>query len=478
MKYLKFLAFIVGLEVALLFFTYTYNYNPDVYTFHLPSDTLQLKFPKPFFITEKKKQEDKSAEIFKMLDSLPELTIVKPPEAPKVSINYHFSVDSSLRIINPYNENTGIYALDPFFENLYKLQAGENEHLHIAFYGDSQIEGDRITRLFRSYLQKVFGGNGLGFVPIITPATNFSILKQEIFGHWIHKSIFLKKRRHGNCYGPSGNMYYFINDNDTLPAIKFKLRNFIFYDSLSLLLGNVPDKLVINIYSGTDSLILKDSILPAEQKLLKYSLSLPEAIKRDFKMEFIANKSPEFYGLEFDVNKGVQVDNYGIRGHGGQGWKFADANCTAFFLKNLNTKLIILEYGGNAVPYESENYQWFGYELQKVITFFKKALPGVPILVIGVGDMAKATPESVESYESIEKIRTIQKQVALKNGCAFWDLYNAMGGKNSIVEWVKQGLAAKDYAHFSYYGQKLVAKVLYQALMFEYQEFLKRKQLP
>jgi hypothetical protein len=39
-----------------------------------------------------------------------------------------------------------------------------------------------------------------------------------------------------------------------------------------------------------------------------------------------------------------------------------------------------------------------------------------------------------------------------------------MGGENSMISWVKQGMAASDYVHFSPKGTKLISEVFYQCL--------------
>ena len=49
----------------------------------------------------------------------------------------------------------------------------------------------------------------------------------------------------------------------------------------------------------------------------------------------------------------------------------------------------------------------------------------------------------------------------------FWDLYEAMGGKNSMVAWVNKGLAQKDYTHFSFKGAKYVGEMFYEAIIQE-----------
>ena len=48
-----------------------------------------------------------------------------------------------------------------------------------------------------------------------------------------------------------------------------------------------------------------------------------------------------------------------------------------------------------------------------------------------------------------------------------------MGGKNSMLTWVEQGIGAKDYIHFSSGGARKIAVLLYSSLMNDYNTFLK-----
>ncbi len=65
-------------------------------------------------------------------------------------------------------------ALAPFFEALGSLERGERNTVRIIHYGDSQLEGDRITMQLRNSLQKNYGGRGFGYValePLVEPAS-------------------------------------------------------------------------------------------------------------------------------------------------------------------------------------------------------------------------------------------------------------------------------------------------------------------
>jgi hypothetical protein len=63
------------------------------------------------------------------------------------------------------------------------------------------------------------------------------------------------------------------------------------------------------------------------------------------------------------------------------------------------------------------------------------------------------------------------KQATLEEGCAFWDMFEVMGGKNAMVSWVTNDppYAGPDYTHFTPAGARKVAELLYKALDEEYE---------
>jgi len=73
-------------------------------------------------------------------------------------------VNDDIKKIQPieYPQNDSNVLVN-FFEYLADNKIQENV-LHILHYGDSQIEGDRITGFIRRKLQNKFGGNGIGLI--------------------------------------------------------------------------------------------------------------------------------------------------------------------------------------------------------------------------------------------------------------------------------------------------------------------------
>lgn len=96
---------------------------------------------------------------------------------------------------------------------------------------------------------------------------------------------------------------------------------------------------------------------------------------------------------------------------------------------------------------------------------------------MGTTDIATKQGTDYTSYPYLEMIRDAQRRAAFAAGCAFWDAYEAMGGKNSMPAWVFNNppLAAKDFTHLSPRGANILAELLYKAIMKDYQRYLKLK---
>jgi len=106
-------------------------------------------------------------------------------------------------------------------------------------------------------------------------------------------------------------------------------------------------------------------------------------------------------------------------------------------IKAINGKMAILQFGVNVVPNVVEHYKYYENMMYRQIMALKRAVPDIPVLVIGVSDMARKEETSMESYPNVELIRNAQRNAAFRSGAAFWDLYEAMGGHNSMVSWVE-----------------------------------------
>ena len=69
------------------------------------------------------------------------------------------------------------------------------------------------------------------------------------------------------------------------------------------------------------------------------------------------------------------------------------------------------------------------------------------------------------TYPLIPYMDKLLKKMAAEEQIAYWSMYDAMGGKDSMVRWVEIGLAGSDYVHFTRAGANKVGKILSEWLM-------------
>jgi hypothetical protein len=90
-------------------------------------------------------------------------------------------------------------------------------------------------------------------------------------------------------------------------------------------------------------------------------------------------------------------------------------------------------------------------------------------------DRAHKVDDGLRTLPIIPLIVEQQRAVAAEVGCAFFDTYRAMGGKNSMGKWVRRGLGQADLTHPTVVGAEILGNWLYRALVQGYREFAARR---
>lgn len=343
--------------------------------------------------------------------------------------------------------------LDAFFA---ALQTTADSLVHIWYYGDSQIEGDRITQDLRLLLQKQFGGIGQGLVPL-NDVASYRFLETDCRG-FVKYNVFNHRKSAG--FGFSG-IKYRIKTGDSTPAQStFKVLPGLQFSKVYLLHDKV-EKAMVRVSA--------DKHTENEVTLTGAKTLLHEGKCKELKVKYPTG-IPSVFGYLLEGQKGIQIDNCGIRGHSGDGLFNISEGILKQHASLLNTKLVVFHYGNNAIPYlKSEAHAaQVGNEFYKLFVKFRKALPKVSILVISGGDMGRLIDEKPESYPFAAALASEMGKAAEKAGCAFFDMHALMQTNEGIEGWVKQGKASID-GHLSVYGQKFFAQALYRELMKSYE---------
>jgi lysophospholipase L1-like esterase len=435
----------------------------------------QFRFPTlEDVLTSKEEMIDAQERIKQMEEELTKMRQDSMAFADSLSYYTNFFTAHDARIHLPNND---FHFLDDFFTSL-EESTEKGEVVHILHYGDSQIEADRITAYIREQLQQQFGGNGPGLLPAVQPIPTISVgqtCSSESLSRYIITGTLMQKTDH-NRYGVLGQVAELKGGNvtlsvsarnwkDTFDGVKqfSKIRLFVgqnkdnFSATLSTSGGYKNTKTIANEKAGL-TVLTWDLANPVGQ----FSLAL--------------SGTAEIYGMAADGDHGVAVDNIPLRGSSGIFFRKMDSALMKAMLKELNVKLIILEFGGNAMPVISseKKVETYKNEFSNQVAHLNAIYPEAKILVIGPSDMSKKINGKLQTRPYLENVVDAMRDASLENGAAFWDMYRVMGGHNSMISWVsnKPAWAASDYVHFTVKGAEKIATMFVESLMLYYDHYV------
>lgn len=192
-------------------------------------------------------------------------------------------------------------------------------------------------------------------------------------------------------------------------------------------------------------------------------------------IRFYGKYSPDFYGISLESDKGVFVDNIAQRGSSGTFFHMINAEQLKYYYQLLNVKCVLMQFGGNALPNLKNEEQVRNYAsfIRGQLGILRKSVPNASVIFIGPADMGIKEGTEFVTHPLLETLRDELKKTVLDAGMVYFDMYDCMGGKNSMQVWVKEGLAADDYIHFSPAGARKMAVLLHTAIMNEYQKWIK-----
>ena len=331
------------------------------------------------------------------------------------------------------------------------LDSASTQPVRVVHYGDSQIEEDRITNVLRERWQKQYGGGGTGLLPL-------------------HQTI------------PTRTIRQWLSINGVVQTAQKGPKRYLVYGLRSMRLTDSDDYGVMGQVAVMDSTLVEGSedivmnIEPIDKKRKPHNyfnrvrvltsspdslLVLPDSTTH-YQLHLQGKKN--VYGVSLETPTGVIVDNIPMRGCSGNIFTKIDSTQLSDFYRETNTRLIILQFGGNMIPQTETPSTISGYvrsTLRQQIRYIRACAPQASILFIGPSDMSTNIDGQMTTYPLVPYMDKLLKKMAAEEQIAYWSMYDAMGGKDSMVRWVENGLAGSDYVHFTRAGANNIGKKLY-----------------
>ena len=350
--------------------------------------------------------------------------------------------------------------LSYFFE---ALKNSKTKTVRVAHYGDSAIEGDLITSDIREALQSKFGGNGVGWLGIVSQDITFrQTTKHSFSSNWQSAALYTSNPNglplgiSGEVNVPKGNAWV----QYEITRSKRYLKDF---SVVHLYYNNAKNSTISYSFDGgaKQTASLKTGT-PIQELTLKTN-----SHAKLIRIEFPLADQAYFYGVTLENEPGIYVDNLPLRGNTGVDLGSLQASVLRDFSRYLDYKLIILEFGLNIAGSRNTDYNWYEREMVKVINNLKAAFPRTSFLMISVHDKSIKKGSNFVTDPTILRLLETQKNIARQADIAIWSLFDAMGGENSMPNWVNANppMAFKDFIHFNDVGAAKVASLLTEAIL-------------
>lgn len=332
-----------------------------------------------------------------------------------------------------------------FLQSFYAaLEEAGSRCVRVLHYGDSQIEEDRMTMQIRQTLQNRYGGSGVGLMPLAQTIPSITVKQQ----------LFMNGRYVQPAQGPRRYFVYGFK-RDQRP------------DGLYGVMGQMAE-MNDSLVSGSEQMMAVCTPQGKQPRYTRWRVFADSTVRYSFSGDTVRlNGRGNIYGLSQESETGVIVDNIPMRGCLGTVFTKIDSLQLADFYHEQNVRLIILQFGGNAIPSNQKpgTIQSIVYGLREQVRYLQACAPQAAILFIGPSDMLTQTDGEWHTYPMVPYMDRLLRKMALEENIAYFSLFRWMGGTGSMARWQEAGMAGSDGIHFYRSGARKAGNAVVQWML-------------
>ncbi len=363
----------------------------------------------------------------------------------------------------------------PFYRALEKTaKKSPGAITRVGHYGDSSIATDLITSTVREQLQRRFGDAGHGFVLAAKgyiPYKHRGVRQSSNEESWITREVARRQDRHGR-YGYGGvqsraqrgawaRIGTAARGEFGTSASRFD----IYYQerprggtfSVQLDRGDWEEV-------STKAPEIGDGV---------YSLLTADG-PHEIQVRYKRGGPVHFYGVVVErEGPGVVYDSLGLVGARANRLLNFEESHIADQLKKRSVDLIVLGFGGNEAS-DDKPEEVFYEDYARVLAHVRQGREDLGCLVFAPLDQASRQRGRIRTLETIPRIVAAQRRAAFETGCAFYDTWEAMGGRDAMRRWYKARprLAMSDFRHATPAGYEIIGNMFYKALLAGFADYL------
>lgn len=339
-----------------------------------------------------------------------------------------------------------------WLDKMQRLAQGENLKFRILQLGDSHTAGDSFTDSLRRRLQQEWGDGGIGWVyPDSVPGQrNLQVLHRS-------RGWKLLSSRNERADFPLGGI---INRSNGGGQVSVSPRSPVGgVQNITLSARAVRASAPLTV-GGADGTVAELPNLGDGWQYFTLNGELPLSYRA------ASGDIWEVGHINIENRQaGVVVSAMGINGAQFSHWQ----NWRGAWPEDLSATqadLVIIAYGTNEAFNSRLDTDAAARLWAENIARIREALPGAGILIVGAPESLKSRAGDCGTRPPmLDAVQAMQQQAAEQTQSLYWSWEAAMGGRCSMKNWIRQGLAAADGVHFSSQGYRRAGETLAEDLI-------------
>lgn len=349
----------------------------------------------------------------------------------------------------------GSEALAGFHQALLDLEAGRRDRVRVLHFGDSNVAANLWTAVTRERLQARFGDAGVGYLvppPWGTRMSGGVVIRGG--EAWLPRR-YGPTREYGSPDGQWGLAGVAVEGAGGRATLEVRLPAMPSGGSVELhLLGRRRGgSLRVTLDEGPAEEIATDR---PQIGLVRQRIEL-EAGLHVLRLRVTSARPVRLLGVVVESrSRGLVYESLGVNGHRQSALLTWNRSLLEQQLATLRPDLVVLGYGANEAIDPDLRLDRYRDQLDRALGRVRALTPEASCLVVAPVAMCDV-PRNAE-------ITRIQREVAPRHGCGFWNTPEVSGGPGSLCGWIRAGLVSRDRLHLSASGYEILGTSMAEAL--------------
>ena len=355
----------------------------------------------------------------------------------------------------------------PFYEAMARtLMAEEGAITRIGHWSDSTLAADGVSSYVRRRLQLAYGDAGHGYVlpNREIPHYGHRDIQRWSGGRWLNIPL-VGGKTHDARYGLGGWVsigrkggWFTLRTATKRSPVGLAMSKLHVYHLEGPQLG----ELTVQLNGEPFALISTDA---PERRDAMATVTFPDGPHR-ISLRVHTSNRVRLYGVAVERDgPGFIYDSFGILGALARRFKRVDPAHWKAHLGFRPHDLLLIQFGGNSIQDGGLSYTKYREDFRRLVRLFRDGRPETACMVLSPHDHGRRIRGGrIDTAPRMFKLMPIQREVAIEEGCAWFSVFDAMGGNGSMGRYYRKGMASSDLRHLRLKGAKAIANHLVDAL--------------